>query len=219
MKTLAIIGAGHLGQQIAHFAITDGHFEKVIFFDDYTSEAEVNGIKVGGKTNSIVDSFNNKMFDEIIIGIGYNHMESRKEFFQKFYKHIPFANIIHSSNLIDESVSFGVGNILYPGSVIDAKVEIKDNILINIGCSIAHDTIIHSHCFISPRVALAGFIEIGERSILGINSTIIDNIKIAAQVQIGGGTVVIKNIEKSGIYVGNPARIIRPNNDILRDNY
>ncbi len=32
-KTLAIIGAGHLGQQIAHFAIEDNHYSKVVFFD------------------------------------------------------------------------------------------------------------------------------------------------------------------------------------------
>ena len=36
MKTLAIIGSGDLGQQIAHYAISDGHYEKVVFFDDFS---------------------------------------------------------------------------------------------------------------------------------------------------------------------------------------
>ena len=37
-KVLAILGSGHLGQQIAHFAISDNHFEKVVFFDDFNEE-------------------------------------------------------------------------------------------------------------------------------------------------------------------------------------
>ena len=40
-KTLAIIGSGDLGQQMAHYAISDNHYEKVVFFDDFTSEKEV----------------------------------------------------------------------------------------------------------------------------------------------------------------------------------
>ena len=35
MKTLGIIGAGDLGQQIADYAINDNHYDGVVFFDDY----------------------------------------------------------------------------------------------------------------------------------------------------------------------------------------
>lgn len=61
----------------------------------------------------------------------------------------------------------------------------------------------------SARIAVAGFAEIGEQCFVGINSTIIDGIKITDNTQIGAGTVVIKSIEKSGLYVGNPAKFIR----------
>ena len=37
-KTLAIIGSGHLGQQIAHYALSDNHYEKVLFFDDFSND-------------------------------------------------------------------------------------------------------------------------------------------------------------------------------------
>lgn len=211
MKTLAIIGSGHLGQQIAHFAINDGHYNEVIFFDDFNEDDEVNGFIIKGNTSLIENSFKKNVFDELIIGVGYNHMDARKRFHQKFILTIPFATIVHSSSIVDSTAILGPGTIVYPGSIIDANVIIKDNILINVGCAISHDTIIEPHCFLSPSVALAGFVHIGEQCVLGINSTVIDNIKIANNVQIGGGTVVIKNIEKSGLYVGNPARFIRPN--------
>lgn len=54
-----------------------------------------------------------------------------------------------------------------------------------------------------------GFVNIKEQCIIGINSIIIDNISITEGTRIGGGTVVIKNIEEKGLYVGNPARFVK----------
>jgi len=208
-KTLAIIGAGQLGEQIAHFAITDNHFSNIIFFDDYTSLNSLVGFKVHGKTNKIQDAYKNNEFDELFIGIGYKHMNERKKIFNIYKGLIPFANIVHSTAIIDDSIVMGEGNIIYPGCILDAKVVLKDNILINIGCAIAHDSKIGSHCFLSPRVALAGFVQIGEKSNLGINTIVIDNLNLSANLQTGAGTVVIENLTVPGLYVGNPSRLIK----------
>lgn len=209
MKTLAIIGSGDLGQQIAHYAISDKQYDKVVFFDDFTSQTEVNGYPVLGKTSEIVGAFENKQFDELLIGIGYKHLQVRKALFEKFSLIIPFGKIIHSSSWVDATAVIEVGCIIYPGCIVDAKAVIKANTILNIGCSIAHDTTINSHCFLSPRVAVAGFVSIEECCIIGINSTLIDNLNVVANTQLGGATVVIKSIEKSGLYFGVPAKFVR----------
>jgi len=209
-KNLAIIGAGELGKQIAHIAISNNLYNNIIYFDDYYDEEIFNGYKVVGSIKILLASFKKGLFDEVIIGIGYHHMAFRESLFQKIkdYK-IPFGKVIHSSVIIDSTAKIGDGVIIYPGVIIDSNVKLKDNVLLNVGVSISHDTIINSHCFISPRVALAGFIVIGQKCILGVNSTIIDGVTISDSIQIGGGTVVIKNLIKQGLYVGNPARFIR----------
>lgn len=209
MKTLAIIGSGDLGQQIAHFAISDKHYDDVVFFDDFSKEKAVNGFSIIGNSDSIENEFSKNSFDELIIGIGYNHIEIRKKMYQRFDGKVPFGKIIHSTSWIDKNSKIGVGCVIYPSCSVDSNVVIENNIIINIGCVIAHDTRIQNHCFLSPRVALAGFIDIEEQCIIGINTTIIDNIKVKAKTIIGGGTVVIKNIEKAGLYVGNPHKFIR----------
>jgi UDP-3-O-[3-hydroxymyristoyl] glucosamine N-acyltransferase len=91
------------------------------------------------------------------------------------------------------------GTVLLPGCVLDK----------NIGVTIAHDSRVKSHSFISPCVSIAGFTEVGECCNIGINSTTIDNLVIYNDIQIGGGTVVIKNLLEAGIYVGCPARFLR----------
>lgn len=208
-RTLAIIGCGDLGQQIAEYAISDGHYEDIVFFDDFTEEKNSYGFKILGNCDSIEYEFEKKSFDEIIIGIGYKHPEKRKYFFERFESKIPFGTIIHSSCWIDQTAVVKKGCVVYPCCCIDAHSVIGENSVLNISCSIAHDTVVGKHCFLSPRVAVAGFVKIEELCIIGINSTVIDNITILSKTQIGAGTVVIKDIEKEGLYVGNPHRFIR----------
>lgn len=210
MKRIAIIGSGDLGQQIAYYAIEDKQFTVSGFFDDFKNKGDkVNQIPVLGGTEDIELSFEQNLFDELLVGIGYKHMAARESIFNRFKSKIPFARLIHSSCLVDTSATIGEGAVIYPGSIIDHHVNIKDNVLMNIGCCIAHDTKIGNHTFLSPRVAIAGFVTIGNSCAIGINSTIIDNINITEQTQIGAGTVVIKDIEKAGLYVGNPSKFIR----------
>jgi sugar O-acyltransferase (sialic acid O-acetyltransferase NeuD family) len=208
-KILAIFGAGHLGQQIAHYAISDKQYDEVVFFDDCTNEEEVSGHKVIGKFEDVEEAFGNKKFDELLIGIGYKHLSARKELFELFIHKIPFGRLIHSSSWIDNTAVIKEGCVIYPNCCVEAYSTVDNNSVLNISCSIAHDTYIGKHSFLSPRVAIAGFVEVEEQCNIGINATIIDNIKIKSNTQIGAGTVVIKNIEKSGLYVGNPAKFIR----------
>ena len=209
MKTLGIIGSGVLGLQMAHYAITDKHYDKVVFIDDFATEKEKNGYAIIGNTNEVEKLHKEGSFDELIIGIGYNHLNIRKELYKRFSNIIPFGKIIHSTCWLDSTAIIKDGCFLYPNSTIDYKSIIMENTIIANDCTIAHDVHIGSHSFFSARIAVAGFVVIEEQCFLGINSTIIDNIKIIANTQTGAGTIVIKNIEKPGLYVGNPVKFIR----------
>lgn len=207
---IAIIGSGDLAQQIAYYAETDQNIEIVGYFDDYLKKGKIiNGRLILGGIFDIHKMYTDNVFEKLIIGIGYKHFDFREEVFDTFKEDIPFANLIHSTSYIDPSVELGEGVVVFPGNIIDKSVTIKNNVLINISCTIAHDSSIGSHSFLSPSVKIAGFVKIGKKCNIGINTTIIDNVTICDAVQTGGGTVVIKSIEKSGLYVGNPQRFIR----------
>lgn len=210
MKRIAIIGAGHLGQQIKYHIHQDTEDRVVAFFDDTKEVGTIeNEIEIIGSREAIIKSFEDNLFDELIVAIGYKHMMLRASIYNEFSNKIPFYTFVHSSCYIDISAKIGMGTILYPGCIIDQNVNIGNNVLLNVGCTIAHDSFVNDHCFLSPRVAVAGFVSIGEQCIIGINATIIDNINIAPKVQIGAAGVVIKNINERGLYVGNPIRFVR----------
>ena len=210
MKNLAIIGSGDLGQQIAYHATICKQYNVVGFFDDYAeTNKTVNGLKILGSILEIESYYRRATFDEVIIGIGYKHLLFREKLFKTLKRKVKFGTLIHPSSYIDPSCKIGEGVCILPGSVLDQNVIIENNVFINLSCTIAHDSIIKANTFLSPRVSVAGFVTIGKRCNIGINSTIIDNIEITDDIQIGGGTVVIDNLMEKGLYVGNPSRFLR----------
>lgn len=207
MKRLAIVGAGDLGKQIAHHANSTGIYKPVGFFDDYKKTGTaLNGASVLGNTDEVVQFFQKGEFDELIIGVGYKHMDARKEFFDRFKNKIPFATIVHDSSYVDKSCKIGRGSIIYPGCTLDMNVTINDNVLLNTGCIIAHDTSVGNHSFLSPAVKMAGFVNVDEKVNLGIGTTVIDNINISQGVKTGGGAVVVNDLTSKGLYIGIPAK-------------
>lgn len=210
MKKLAVIGSGDLGKQIVQLALESNDYIISGFFDDFEPIGTmVEGFPVLGNIDCIQKHFENETFDELLIGIGYKHMEIRQELFERLRHQIPFGKIIHSSCIIHDSVSIGSGSIVYSGTHIDMGALIGENCLIYNGCIIAHDTQIASHTILSPGVKIAGFSKIESLVNLGIGTIISDNVKVAMGTKTGAGAVVVKNIDESGLYVGIPAKKIK----------
>ena len=209
-ERIAIIGSGDFGKSIAHYAINNG-YNVVGFYDDFQKADNVDGISVLGRLDSIVDDYNKGIFDALVCAVGYKHFGFRESVFNKFHREvgIPFATIIDSSCHIDSTATIGQGVVIFPTAMVDKGCVIEDNVLLNVGVTIAHDSHIKEHSFLSPRVAIAGFSTVGKRCMIGINTTIIDNISICDDVRTGGGSVLIHSILQKGLYVGVPAKYVK----------
>jgi len=210
MKRLAIIGSGDLGQLIAYHAQTAKLYQVVGFFDDFKKPGEqVHGLPILGGKDDILHTFEQGKFDELMVAVGYKYFAFRKSIFEQFKGKIPFARVIHPNSYIDPSAKIGEGAFILPNCTLDRNTKLGDNVLLFNSVTIAHDSEVGDHSFLSPNVCLAGFVKVGSCCNLGISTTIIDNTSIVDETQTGGATVVIKNIERPGLYVGNPARFIR----------
>jgi len=210
MKRVAIIGAGVLGTHIAHYILQDSHLRLAGFYDDYQEKGTVvNKGVVLGAINNIEFDFKKNVFDQLLIGVGYNHLYVRQKLFEKFTPNIPFATYVHPSAYVDSSVTLGEGVVVFPGCVLDKDVKVGNNVLFNIGCFIAHDSQVADNCFFGPGVVSAGFVSIGMHCFLGINTSIINNIDICDKVRTGGGTVVVSDIKEPGLYIGTPAKLLK----------
>ena len=88
-------------------------------------------------------------------------------------------------------------------SFLCEKVKIGKN------CFIGHGTMFINDDFKNGKInKVFKQTSISNNVLIGSNSTILP-VKICSKVIIGAGSVVTKNINKSGVYAGNPAKFIR----------
>lgn len=117
-------------------------------------------------------------------------------------------------------------NIRSAGNVeIDSNVNIGSNLHLETNLFVGKGTLISSNVsFVGndhskvpgesskSRRSPQSTIYIGENCWIGFGSIIVGNRKIASDVIIGAGSVVVSDIQDSGTYAGVPARKITKNN-------
>jgi sugar O-acyltransferase (sialic acid O-acetyltransferase NeuD family) len=140
-----------------------------------------------------------------IIAIGDNAL--RKKVAEK--SNHAFATAIHSSAIISRFSTYGEGNMILHGAIVQATTSIGNHVILNTGSQVDHDCLIAHYVHIGPRVVLCGNVTVGEGTLIGAGSTVLPGKKIGAWVTVGGGSVVIDDIPDHAVVVGNPARIIK----------
>lgn len=208
MKRIAIIGAGLLGKQMAHYIKTDQAYNPVGFFDDHVQSVP-EGPPMLGTVNDVERRYAEGAFDQLVIGIGYAHSDYRWQCFERFKAGIPFLTFVHSSCWVDETARIGAGSFLMPRCNVADHAVLGENVLLQVGCSINHHSGIDANCFLGPGVTVAGCATVGAGCFLGVGSILIDWVKLAPGVQTGGGAVVIESLPAPGLYVGVPAKKVK----------
>ncbi|HBT50671.1 MAG TPA: serine acetyltransferase [Petrotoga sp.] len=139
-----------------------------------------------------------------------NINDQRMKLYNKI-KNIGFniPTIISKSSNLSIYTEISEGTFIGKNTVINPGVKIGKNCIINTGAVVEHDCIIGDNVHIGPGAVLSGGVKIGENSFIGAGATIIQNTNIIGNTLIGAGAVVIKNIARSGVYVGNPSKLIK----------
>jgi sugar O-acyltransferase (sialic acid O-acetyltransferase NeuD family) len=103
--------------------------------------------------------------------------------------------------------SIGEGSNIMTGTVITNDVTIGEGVLINLNCTVGHDSKIGGFVELSPGVHISGNCTIGNYCKVGSNATILPKINIGENVIVGAGSVVTKDIPDNCLVVGVPAII------------
>ena len=127
---------------------------------------------------------------------GLKIVQSKKDKRRVSMRHI--GNVV-----IGDNVSVGSGSVIHRG-LIDSTI-IEDNVIIGALCNIGHNAEIRKNTIIAPGAMIGGS-RIGENCFIGMGSIIRQGLKICNGVMVGMGAVVVRDIDKRGVYFGNPAR-------------
>lgn len=144
----------------------------------------------------------------LVLGIGYSPNSPQREKLYKYYKAkgYTFLNIIHDQAIVSEEVVLGEGVQIMAGAVIQPGAVILDNVLVNTGAIVDHDSRVHAHVHIAPRATICGNVVINENVYVGAGSIIIQNITIGQDSVIAAGATVVRNVEDNSLMMGVRAR-------------
>ena len=121
---------------------------------------------------------------------------------------VSFPVLVHPSvNLGNfQGITIGEGSIITAGNVITSNVNIGKHVLINLTCTIGHDTNIEEFSSLMPGSRISGNVNIGQAVYIGTGAIIINMVNIGKEVTIGAGAVVVSHIIENNTVVGIPAR-------------
>lgn len=210
MKDLYIIGAGGFGREVAWLierinSVKPTWNLKGFIDDNETLWGSIDGgYPVFGGCEYIAS------LEDAYAVCAVGSAKIRKMIINKLEdKCVKFATLIDPSVLVSNSVKIGEGSIICAGTIITVDVNIGAHVIVNLDCTVGHDVRIEDFVTVYPSVNVSGNVLIGECSELGTGTQIIQGKKIISNTIIGAGTIVVRNCDESGTYVGSPAKKVK----------
>ncbi|MBC5837046.1 acetyltransferase [Flavobacterium muglaense] len=211
MDKIAIVGAGGFGREVKFLIdqinIEKNKYEFVGFFDDGLVKGDiVNGFPVLGKVSDI-----NNLNESTAIVIAVAIPQIRKDIYNKISNSFAyFPTLIHPNVIIGtDFVTVGKGSIICASTIITVNINIGEFVILNLQCTVGHDTIIKDFCSFMPSVNVSGEVIIEECVYVGTGAKIINLLNIGKNTIVGSGAVVAKSLPGNCTAVGIPAKPIK----------
>ena len=205
MSRLIIWETGGHGKVVLDVARRTGRYGDIRFVDDNPLRAGqiFCGCPVGGTS----EEPDRDADLDVMVAIGPNRVRALKYLRAQSWG-LPFATLVHSAAVVDDSAGIRSGTVVMAGAIINAQARIGVNCIINTGAIVEHDCLIEDHCHISPRVVLGGKVRIGTYAHIGIGAVVLPGIEIGEGAVVGAGAVVIHSVGPYATVAGVPARIL-----------
>ncbi len=208
LANLVICGAGGLGREILSLVRRDyaGWFNVIAFIDDSpNSDGTVEGLPV--YSQDFLDT------RELAVVIGFANPKQKSKLFSRLEAkpNLSFPNILSKYAIINSDAKLGKGIVVTDFCSIATKAVIEDAVFLNVAAIIGHDAKIGRACSIMPQCAVSGFVSVGEETLIGAQSFIMQGKAIGKGAIVSAGSVVCKNLRDGEVAVTAPTKVLKAN--------
>lgn len=212
MKDIAIFGVGGFGKEVLTL-IQDINkvqptWNVIGFFDD--------GYEVGYETHGLMNLGGAKELSEwkapLAVTIAIGTPRIKKVILNNIHNDlIEYPTLIHPTVIIGDkdSVKIGKGCIICAANIITTDIAIGDFVILNLACTVGHDTVIKDYSAFMPTCNISGECVIEEGVYCGTGVKIINQTSIGTKTIVGAGSVVTKPLPANCTAVGAPAKPIK----------
>lgn len=213
MKRIAIIGAGGFARELAWLIEEVSASTEDPAGDRY----EVAGFlvsditRLGPHDRAVLGDFSwlaeNKV-DGLAMGIGTPAARVRlADELKARFPDIPWPAFVHPSvKWQRQTMQVEEGVIICAGTIATVNVHFEPFCMVNLSCTIGHESVIGRGSVLNPTVNISGGVELGECVLVGTGAQVLQYLKVGSGATIGAGAVVNKDVAPGATMVGIPAR-------------
>ncbi|WP_299136293.1 acetyltransferase [uncultured Tenacibaculum sp.] len=216
MKNIAIFGAGGFGREVKTIIDkineqTPKTFNFLGFYDDGIEKGKIiNNYPVLGGIEEL-----NALDEDLSLVISIGDPQIKTAIVEKIKTaKIDYPVIVHpNASISNDDVEIGKGSIICEGSIVTCNIKIGDFVILNLMCTVGHDSIIDNYCAFMPSVNISGEVHIKNGVYVGTGAKIINLLEIGEGTIVGAGAVVSKSLPSKCTAVGIPAKPIKYHNN------
>jgi sugar O-acyltransferase (sialic acid O-acetyltransferase NeuD family) len=215
-EPLVLVGAGGFGRESAELvrAVNEAsegpRWELVGFVDD---DEELWGRSVSGTpVLGGIDSLADRPDARVVLCTGHPGNFRSKERIARRLDLAPerYATLVHPGAVLPESCRVGHGTVVMAGCVITVDVELGDHVGVMPQAVFTHDDRLEDFVTVGAGVRVAGAVRVREGTYLGSGCLVRENLTIGPWALVGMGAVVTRDVPAGEVWVGAPARFLRP---------
>lgn len=195
----AVIGAGGHSREVADLIGACGH-EVAGFVDDALQGTHrPTGIAIFSDVAAVEA-------DAVTIAVG--DPEARARLFGAVSPGRQLPALVHPSACVSPFAQLGDAVQVMQNVVVSAAAVVEPNVILNVGCFVAHDCRVGAHTHVAPGVLLSGGSAVGERCTVGAGAILLPGVQVGAGCTVGAGAVVREDVVDGCTVAGVPARPI-----------
>lgn len=208
---IVIIGSSGHAKVVIDIAEREGKYAVVGLVDRFRKVGEQTlGYRVLGREEDLPQLVKSLGVTGAFVAIGDNFVRSKvAAHVAEVCPDLPFVSLIHPKASIAKDVSIGHGTVIVAGVTVNASCSVGRFCILNTNSSLDHDSVMEDFSSLAPNAATGGKCRIGSYAAVSIGAVVINGVRIGEHTIIGAGSTVIDHIEACRIAYGTPARSIK----------
>lgn len=214
-EPLVLVGAGGFARETAEVVrainAASSVWDLLGFADDDPARhgQEIDGIRVIGSSQQVLDEHPNARV-VVCTGSPANYFSRKRIVRRLAIDDDRYARLVHPMASVPASATLGCGTVVLATTVLTSAVVVGSHVALMPGVVLTHDDVIESFVTFGAGVRVAGGVRIAEGAYIGSGALIREQRAIGAWSLVGMGSVVTRDVPPAEVWVGSPARCVRP---------
>ncbi len=211
MTDVIIVGAGGFARETAELVrALGGRWRLLGFVDDDPAKqgTVVSGVDVLGPSADVVEHPDAQLV--VCVGSPADSTARQRVVERLDLPTERYAVLVHPAATVAASVQLGRGTVVHAGCVMTADIVVGDHVAMMPNVVLTHDDVIGDYVTFGAGVLLAGGVVVGDGAYLGAGVRVREHCKIGSRSLVGMGSVVTGGVPDDEVWVGTPARRLRP---------